>query len=104
VDPKISSKRLSILQNLLNSHQSDFNRSSEGKIVPVLIEGEREEKGKIFGRTPCMQMVNLNGSKSLVGKIVDVKIEKSGKGSLGGHLAKSRVRNLDIDSASIVCA
>ena len=104
VDPKISSKRLSILQNLLNSHQSDFNRSSEGKIVPVLIEGEREEKGKIFGRTPCMQMVNLNGSKSLVGKIVDVKIEKSGKGSLGGHLANSRVRNLDIDSASTVCA
>ena len=51
-----------------------------------------------------MQMVNLNGSKSLVGKIVDVKIEKSGKGSLGGHLANSRVRNLDIDSASIVCA
>jgi len=104
VDPKVSSKRLRILQKILDSHQSNFNRSCEGKIIPILIEGEREEKEKLFGRTPYMQIVNFSGIKSLIGKIVDVKIDKSGKGSLGGYLINSEIKPLDIDSAGIICA
>ena len=36
IDSNISSERLEILQKILNSHQSDFNKSCEGQVIPIL--------------------------------------------------------------------
>ena len=104
IDSNISSERLEILQKILNSHQSDFNKSCEGQVIPILIEGQKEKNGQVFGRTPHMQIVHLDGDKSLVGQVIDVRIRKSSRSHLEGFSVQSGHRSLDIDSAGMVCA
>ena len=54
------------------------------KIVPVLIEGPSDKNGKLMGYTDTMKLVNVVGSKDLIGKIVKVKITDVKTWSLDG--------------------
>jgi tRNA-2-methylthio-N6-dimethylallyladenosine synthase len=59
-----------------------------GEVLPVLVEGEsRQGEGQLFGRTTWNRIVNFEGGKDLVGKIVPVRITRSFKNSQLGGIA-----------------
>ena len=87
-------ERLQRLNQLVNQYSLENNKKLEGKIVPVLILGENEkDKNKIYGYTDTMKLININGSKDLIGKIVNVEIHEAKSFSLDGVVAKESVEN-----------
>ena len=85
IDKKISIKRLEEVQNLLFENQMRMNKSLENKHLNVLVENFTEDKTKVFGRSEYMTSVILNGNKSDIGKIVQVKIKQSNRSTLFGE-------------------
>ena len=76
IDEKISKKRLKIIQEKLFGYQKLKNKSFEDKYIDVLVENEIKGQNKLFGRNIYMNSVIFEGSKSLIGKIVKVKVKK----------------------------
>ena len=75
------------MQKELSRQQLEFNESCVGKILPVLFEKTGKFDGQIVGKTPYMQSVYIdNADKSLIGKIVDVKIIKGLAISVAGEV------------------
>ena len=86
VDKKISIERLEKVQNLLFNNQVRMNKSLENKNLNVLVENLTEDKTQVFGRSEYMTSVIINGNKSDIGKIVQVKIQKSNRSTLFGEV------------------
>jgi len=78
VDEAIKQERLERLQELLNSHQLEFNKQHKDKTLSVLIEGiSTKNKNTFFGRSPYLQSVTVPKSinqEIKVGDILDVEI------------------------------
>ncbi|HUU50514.1 MAG TPA: tRNA (N6-isopentenyl adenosine(37)-C2)-methylthiotransferase MiaB [Nitrospinota bacterium] len=65
------------------------NKSLEGKIEEILVEGEsKKNKNKLTGRTRTNKIVNFYGSKDLIGKTINIYIKKGGLYSLEGELIR----------------
>lgn len=80
-------ERLATLQKELSKQQLELNESSVGKILPVLFEKNGKYDGHIVGKTPYMQSAYIeNADKSLIGKIVNVKINKGMAISVSGEI------------------
>jgi len=80
-------ERLATLQKELSKQQLELNESSVGKILPVLFEKSGKYDGHIVGKTPYMQSAYVeNADKSLIGKIVNVKINKGMAISVSGEI------------------
>jgi tRNA-2-methylthio-N6-dimethylallyladenosine synthase len=86
VPEHIKDARLKILQDELSKQQFEYNQSSIGQILPVLFEKDGKYDGHIVGKTPFMQSVYIEGSRNLIGKIYNVKIEQAFATSLTGTL------------------
>ena len=86
IDEKISKKRLKIIQEKLFGYQKLKNKSFEDKYIDVLVENEIKGQNKLFGRNIYMNSVIFEGSKSLIGKIVKVKVTKTNQNTLIGEL------------------
>ena len=86
VAEKVKTERLEILQDLLFSHQLQFNQSCVGKTMPVLFESEGKGKNMLFGRTPYMQNLNAKLDKKYLNKIVNIEITAAGMNTLSGQL------------------
>ncbi len=86
VPEDVKSKRLAMLQELLNAQQMAFNQSMIGKTLSVLIERKGREAGQLGGRSPYMQSVFVQAPERLMGQIVDVKIETAKPNSLTGSV------------------
>lgn len=87
VPEAIKVERLNILQKELSKQQLQFNESCVGKIIPVLFEKPGKFDGHIVGKTPYMQSAYIdNVDKSLIGKIVNVKINKGSAISVSGEV------------------
>lgn len=85
-------ERLQRLNTLVNQYSLENNKKLEGSVVPVLVLGENEkDKNKIYGYTDTMKLININGSKDLIGKIVDVEIIEAKSFSLDGVVVKESV-------------
>ena len=82
VDEPVKTDRLASLQQLISSQQMAFNKSCEGRVMPVLIERDGGRKGQMTGRSPYMQSVYLDGNSSMIGQIVDMKIEQGRQNSV----------------------
>jgi tRNA-2-methylthio-N6-dimethylallyladenosine synthase len=78
--------RLGKLQALLREQQDSFNARTVGLDIDVLITGPGRRPGQISGRSPYLQAVHLDGSVSLVGQIVPVKIRECLTNSLSASL------------------
>lgn len=78
-------ERLHKLNELVNKYSLESNKKYLGKVVPVLVTGP-SDKGvnKVCGYTDTMKLVNIDGSKDLIGKIVNVKILDAKSFSLDG--------------------
>lgn len=83
----IKSERLTILQKELMTQQLAFNESCVGSTMKVLFDRSGKFDDQIIGKTPYMQSVYIqNPNKSLLGKIIDVKITKASLNSLSGEI------------------
>jgi tRNA-2-methylthio-N6-dimethylallyladenosine synthase len=87
IPENIKIERLAILQKELAKQQLEFNESCVGKILPVLFEKEGKHDNHIGGKTPYMQSAYVeNVDKSMLGKIVNVKITKGAAISVTGEI------------------
>ena len=86
IDKQTSIERLERIQNELFRNQTQKNKSLENSIVEVLVENFTEDKTKTFGRSKYMTSVIFDGKTSDIGKIVQVKINKSNRSTLFGEI------------------
>ena len=84
------SKRLHILNDLINKYALEANQRYLNKIVPVLIEGESEKGNMLMGYTDTMKLVNVLGDKSNIGKIVNVEITSVKTWSMDGKIIENK--------------
>ena len=66
-----------------------MNKLLKNKVVDVLVENLTDDKCKTFGRSEYMTSVIFNGKKSDIGKIVQVKINKSNRTTLFGEVVNN---------------
>jgi tRNA-2-methylthio-N6-dimethylallyladenosine synthase len=80
----VKEERLARLLETATRCQLNFNRSCIGRTMPVLIERVGRKDGQAIGRTPYMQSVVLENALSLMGQMVDVRIDEAYEYSLKG--------------------
>jgi tRNA-2-methylthio-N6-dimethylallyladenosine synthase len=77
--------------HVVNGHQQQWQRRRNERLVgtrdSVLVETVDGE-GRVSGRTPHFRIVHLDGPASLVGRVVNVEITRSGPNSLQGTLSQ----------------
>ena len=83
----VKSARLAALQALLLAQQQAFNRSLEGRTVPVLFEKPGRRPGQAIGRSPYLQAVHAEDAQALIGTVRAVRILAAQPNSLKGVLA-----------------
>jgi tRNA-2-methylthio-N6-dimethylallyladenosine synthase len=83
----VKAARLDALQSLLGRQQDAFNRSCEGRTVPVLFEKPGRKPGQAVGRSPYLQSVHVECAEGLIGQIRGVKIVEALANSLTGSLS-----------------
>ena len=86
VPDHIASERLSRFQDLINEQQINFNKSCEGKTLPVLFDRKGKKEGQLSGRSPYSQSVYVKGNERLIGNIVNVNITEAYDNSLTGEI------------------
>ena len=88
VSIKEKENRLHRLNELINKYSLEKNKEYVSKNVSVLIEGKSDKEGILMGYTDTMKLVNVVGSESNIGKIVNVKITDAKTWSLNGEVIK----------------
>ncbi|MBI5529478.1 MAG: tRNA (N6-isopentenyl adenosine(37)-C2)-methylthiotransferase MiaB [Deltaproteobacteria bacterium] len=84
VPPDEKSRRLSVLQEILDRMAFERSRALVGAAVPVLVEGPARDPGTVFGRTPCNRVVNFVGNGHDIGAILEVDVNEALAHSLLG--------------------
>jgi len=82
----VKSERLESLQQLLNAQQFAFNKSTEGRVVDVLVERAGGRDGQMAGRSPYMQAVNFIGTADQIGQIVPCCLSAARQNSMTGEI------------------
>ena len=85
IDKKITIERLEKVQNLLFENQVRMNKLLINKSLNVLVENLTEDKAQVFGRSEYMTSVIIDGNKSDIGKVLEVKIKQSNRSTLFGE-------------------
>ena len=88
ISEEIKDERLSILQQLLNKQQIDFNCSFKGKELEVLLEKPGKKDGQLVGKSPYLQSIYVNSKMNKIGDLLKLKIMSTTKNSLEGKLIK----------------
>ena len=81
-------QRLYRLNDLINKYALENNKKLENKIVKVLVEAPSDKEGYLMGYTNTNKLVNLKGTETIIGQIVDVKINEAKTWSLNGEYVK----------------
>ena len=84
VAEEVKSERLQRLQQLLSAQQLRFNMSMEAQTVPVLLERKGREQGFLMGRSPYLQVVQVEAVGYAIGQMVDVQIVRASPNTLYG--------------------
>ncbi|MBL6595790.1 MAG: tRNA (N6-isopentenyl adenosine(37)-C2)-methylthiotransferase MiaB [Candidatus Puniceispirillum sp.] len=82
----VKSERLEGLQQLLNAQQFAFNKSTEDRVVDVLVERAGGRDGQMAGRSPYMQAVNFIGTADQIGQIVPCRLSAARQNSMTGEI------------------
>lgn len=87
IDYKIKHERFQRLSEVLNEIALEDNKKLIGKTLKVLVEDTSKNNSEVLtGRTEKFQLVHFKGDKSLIGELVDVKIEDVKTFTLEGSL------------------
>ena len=84
VDEVEKADRLRRLQALLTEHQMDFQLSMVGKMLPVLLEKPARDPGQLVGKSEYLHAVHMDAAPELIGSIVQAKVIRTERNSLGG--------------------
>ena len=89
VSEEVKMERLHKLNEIVNKYSNEANKKMNNKIVKCLVTGlSDKDKNKVCGYTENMKLVNIEGDKSLIGKIINVKITDTKSFSLDGKFIK----------------
>ena len=89
VEDSVKHERFNKLVSAVNESVIRINKEFEGKTVEVLVEGQsKNDETKFTGRTRNGHLVNFEGDKSLVGKLVNVEITRAQPFSLIGSIVE----------------
>ena len=86
VSAETKKKRLSIVQERLNSNTEEISKSMIGSIQKVLVEGFSKKGNTLSGRTENMRTAHFEGGEELIGQIVSVRIVDGIANSLTAEL------------------
>ena len=86
IDEKVAKARLKLIQKELFNHQNFKNKTTENKVVNVLVENKMKGQNKFFGRTEYMTGVIFEGEQNIEGKIVPVLITSYNQNNLFGEI------------------
>ncbi len=87
IPPDVKTRRIETVLKLQEKIGLEQYAKLEGKEVEILVEAEgREKSGDMQGRTRGNHVVHFPGSPDLLGKLVNVTIERACKHSLRGTL------------------
>ena len=78
--------RLTRLQAVQRDITLKKNKDLQGRIVQVLVEGTSKKGEQMTGRTTTNKIVNFKCNSDLIGKLVNVKIQRFSFNSLWGEL------------------
>ena len=90
VDKEIAKERLVNLQKALEDHQIKKNTSLLNSSVEVLVENKLKNQENYFGRNVFLNSVLFEGEDKYIGKIVNIKIEKTNRNTLFGRIDKNK--------------
>tara|TARA_B100000212_G_scaffold247401_1_gene189006 strand:+ start:204 stop:1313 length:1110 start_codon:yes stop_codon:yes gene_type:complete len=90
VDKEVAKERLVNLQKALEDHQIKKNTSLLNSSVEVLVENKLKNQENYFGRNVFLNSVLFEGEDKYIGKIVNVKIEKTNRNTLFGRIDKNK--------------
>jgi len=78
LEEDVKKERLYKLNELINEGFARGNKRFEGEVVEVLVDGISEKNDLLLmGYTKHNKLVNFEGDKSLIGRIVNIKITKT---------------------------
>jgi tRNA-2-methylthio-N6-dimethylallyladenosine synthase len=86
VSRKDKAQRWHRLNDLLRVTSLKRNQYFEGKTVKVLVEKQNNDSGLLHGRSEHYKEVVFKGDASLIGEVVEVKIDKALEWLLEGTL------------------
>lgn len=87
VDDEIKKERLKRLMEVQDEITLKKSSKYKDKVVEVLVEGvSKGDKNRLSGRTRTNKLVNFDGQKTLIGKLVNIKITEPHTWSLIGQL------------------
>ena len=81
-------QRLYKLNELVNKYFLESNKKYVGETVKVLVDGESDKEGMLYGYTPQNKLVNFYADKEDIGSIIDVEILDAKTWSLDGKKIK----------------
>ncbi len=82
----VKKERLQRLNDLVNEYSAAAMKQFEGEVVEVLVEGESKRNEEVLsGYTRRSKLVNFKAPKSVIGKLVHVKITEAKTWSLDGE-------------------
>lgn len=87
IPEEIKHERFNRLVELINTISAEKNAKYAGRVERVLVEGASKTNSKTFsGRTDGFKLVNFEGTKDMVGKLVDIEIIEGKTFSLEGRV------------------
>lgn len=90
IPEEIKHERFNRLVDLINEGSAAKNAAYVGRIEKVLVEGVSKKNDEtLTGRTDGFKLVDFEGSKELIGQMVDVEITEGKTFSLSGRLVES---------------
>ncbi len=80
-------ERLRFLNSVVSEVSHRRNKRYLGNTVEILVEGVSDKsEGRMMGRTRTNKIVNFEGSRSMIGELVDVRIVAANPWALRGEL------------------
>lgn len=87
IPEEVKSERFQRVLDVINSIVKEKNKAYQDKIVEVLVEGTSKNNDDVLtGKSRLFKTVNFEGSQSLIGEIVKVKITEPKSFSLYGEI------------------
>jgi tRNA-2-methylthio-N6-dimethylallyladenosine synthase len=84
IPPAEKKRRLDQIERLQEGIAAEINARLQDKVVEVLVEGKK--KGKWQGRTRSGKLVFFSNSNNCLGKLMNIRIEKTSPWSLQGRV------------------
>lgn len=89
VPDDVKHERFNRLVDVINKGVINGNKVYEGRTVEVLVEGpSKNDETKLMGRTRNGRLVNFPGDSSMIGKLVNVNINRAQPFSLLGEIVE----------------